>query len=282
MSTITAKEVVVTWDGDPATWPDYSRKVRLQWEKTQPHKRRHLGPDLASRLTGRAWGVTADLNHRLLAKKNGTKYLLRVLRDRLCRTAVPDAGARLEDLLIRLRRPLGMTMSQWSNEVMETYRKVQRALMRAQQQQRERSPKKDKKKTESMSAQSEPQAEPPSPTRSPTGRSPTTRAAAEPHAEADGSQGEGYVPIPQTQADPDEEHREWTDEEWKQWYKEKRKVWEEDSSSSGEDLPWDELEVAELQVLPDEILGWLLLRRANLSASSKVVGAGKCSELPQF
>ena len=184
MSTITAKEVVVTWDGDPATWPDYSRKVRLQWEKTQPHKRRHLGPDLASRLTGRAWGVTADLNHRLLAKKNGTKYLLRVLRDRLCRTAVPDAGARLEDLLIRLRRPLGMTMSQWSNEVMETYRKVQRALMRAQQQQRERSPKKDKKKTESMSAQSEPQAEPPSPTRSPTGRSPTTRAAAEPHAEA--------------------------------------------------------------------------------------------------
>jgi hypothetical protein len=172
MSTITAKEVVVTWDGDPATWPDYSRKVRLQWEKTQPHKRRHLGPDLASRLTGRAWGVTADLNHRLLAKKNGTKYLLRVLRDRLCRTAVPDAGARLEDLLIRLRRPLGMTMSQWSNEVMETYRKVQRALMRAQQQQRERSPKKDRKKTESMSAQSEPQAEPPSPTRSPTGRSP--------------------------------------------------------------------------------------------------------------
>ena len=270
MSTITAKEVVVTWDGDPATWPDYSRKVRLQWEKTQPHKRRHLGPDLASRLTGRAWGVTADLNHRLLAKKNGTKYLLRVLRDRLCRTAVPDAGARLEDLLIRLRRPLGMTMSQWSNEVMETYRKVQRALMRAQQQQRERSPKKDKKKTESMSAQSEPQAEPPSPTRSPTGRSPTTRAAAEPHAEADGSQGEGYVPIPQTQADRDEEHREWTDEEWKQWYKEKRKVWEEDSSSSGEDLPWDELEVAELQVLPDEILGWLLLRRANLSASSRL------------
>ena len=54
-----------------------------------------------------------------------------------------------------------MTMSQWSNEVMETYRKVQRALTRAQQQQRERSPKKDKKKVESVSAQSEPQAEPP-------------------------------------------------------------------------------------------------------------------------
>lgn len=50
-------------------------------------------------------------------------------------------------------------MSQWSNEVMETYRKVQRALTRAQQQQRERSPKKDKKKVESVSAQSEPQAE---------------------------------------------------------------------------------------------------------------------------
>eukprot|EP00435_Cladocopium_sp_Y103_P065930 s567_g28.t1 len=268
MATITAKEVVVTWDGDPVTWPDYSRKVRLQWEKTQPHKRRQLGPDLASRLTGRAWGVTADLDHRQLAKRNGTKYLLRVLRDRLCRTAVPDAGARLEDLLIRLRRPLGMTMSQWSTEVMESYRKVQRALMRAQQQRRDKSPKKEKTKdkAESVSARSEPQAEPPSPVRSTSGRSPTARARTE--ASQTEETGEGYETLPQE--DPDDAPREWTDEEWKQWYKDRRRLWDEDSSSSGEDLPWDELEVEELKVLPDEILGWLLLRRANLSASSRL------------
>ena len=72
---------------------------------------------------------------------------------------VPDAGARLEDLLIRLRRPLGMTMSQWSNEVQEAYRKVQRALVRA----RKMEPKKDLTKAildKSTSSKSEPHGEP--------------------------------------------------------------------------------------------------------------------------
>lgn len=106
MTTIRAKEVVVSWDGEASTWPDYARKVRLQFEKTAVHKRRQLGPELASRLTGRAWAVTPSLDHKLLNKRNGAKYLLRFLRDRLSRTAIPDAGARLEDLLIRMRRPL--------------------------------------------------------------------------------------------------------------------------------------------------------------------------------
>ena len=82
MTSLAAKEIVVSWDGDAATWGDYTRKVRLQFEKTPAHKRKHLGPDLASRLTGRAWAVTPSLDHELL---NGTKYLLRFLRDRLCR-----------------------------------------------------------------------------------------------------------------------------------------------------------------------------------------------------
>ena len=100
--------------------------------------------------------MTYELSHEKLSKKNGTKYLLRYLQDRLCRTPVPDAGARLEDLLIRLRRPLGVTMSQWSNEVQEAYRKVQRALVIA----RKMEPKKDLAKAildKSTSSKSEPQ-----------------------------------------------------------------------------------------------------------------------------
>ena len=33
---------------------------------------------------------------------------------------------------------------------------------------------------------------------------------------------------------------------------------------------WDELEMEEIEVLPDELLGWLLLRRANLPASARL------------
>ena len=77
-----------------------------------------------------------------------------------------------------------------------------------------------------------------------------------------------------------EHGEEWKDEEWEDWRKFKKwkhsgraKSHQEDSGddrSSGEDLPWDELEVEDVQVLPDEVLGWLLLRRANLSSSSRL------------
>ena len=284
MATISAKEVVVTWDGDPATWGDYARKVRLQWKKTPDRKKKYLAPDLASRLTGRAWSVTPDLEHAKLSKKNGTKYLLKFLQSRLCRTAVPDAGARLEDLLIRLRRPLGMPMSQWSSYVLEAYRKVQRALVRARQQKKPQVTVSDAPVARSL--QSEPQAEPPS--RSPTPpSSPTARAAADttttspssPTARAPELRPQDDIGEPGEQDareeghdDPWQQEEGWTAEEWRQWRRERRH-WEDsdnDTSSPGEDLPWDELEIEDIQVLPDEVLGWLLLRRANLSAASRL------------
>ena len=272
MTSMAAKEIVVSWDGDPSTWSDYTRKVRLQFEKTPAHKRKHLGPDLASRLTGRAWAVTPSLDHRLLSKKNGTKYLLRFLRDRLCRTAVPDAGARLEDLLIRLRRPLGMGMAQWANEVLETYKKVQRALVRARQQQRLKAGVPSMASTrDAPRTSSEPAAEPPSPQ---VPRDGHRRERSAPSHGLHGNDGDEeapdlgeYDPLPTEE--PEGERTWWTDEEWRQWRRDQRKSYYDDTSS-GEDLAWDELETEDIQVLPDEVLGWLLVRRANLSASSRL------------
>ena len=248
---------MVPWDGDPAGWCDYARKVRLQHEETPKYKRRYLAPDLASRLTGRAWAVTPDLDHNRLNKRNGAKYLLSFLQCRLCRTAVPDAGARLEDLLIRLRRPLFMSMSQWSNEVLEAYRKVQRAVVRARQQRpgKELSEVKSPVSARRAATDSEPQAEPPSPVSHPTRTPRRTR----PPSEGD---------VPGSREEP-----QWSELEWawrRQWYghgwKSSSSRHHDEESSSGEDVPWDGLEVEDPQVLPDEVLGWLLLRRANLSA----------------
>ena len=79
-----------------------------------------------------------------------------------------------------------------------------------------------------------------------------------------------YQAVPPEEPDEEQAHgEEWTEEEWKAWRKRQWKDYYEDSSS-GEDLPWDELQVEEIQVLPDEVLGWLLLRRASLSASSRL------------
>ena len=91
----------VVWDGDIATFPDYVRKVRLAFEKTRRHRRRLLGPDLVGQLTGRAWVIT----HERLTQPDGAGYLMEFLEEKLARVLVPDAGARAEELLVKLRRP---------------------------------------------------------------------------------------------------------------------------------------------------------------------------------
>ena len=133
MATVAAKDVYVTWDGDPSGWGDYLRKVRLQHDKTPEDKKKLLGPELVSRLTGKAWAVCAEVDYNRLKKRSGTRYLLIFLRGKLCRTPVPDVGTRLEELFVKLRRNPGVSMAQWSQHLRETYKRLQRSLLRVRQ-----------------------------------------------------------------------------------------------------------------------------------------------------
>ena len=99
------------WDGDASTYADYVRKVRLAFEKTRKRRRCQLGPELVSQLSGKAWIVTQEIDHKLLTQPSGAIYLIRFLEERLARVPIPDAGTRAEDLLLRLKRPMGMSMS---------------------------------------------------------------------------------------------------------------------------------------------------------------------------
>lgn len=70
---------------------------------------------------------------------------------------------------------------------------------------------------------------------------------------------------------------------WKPWRKQRRQKWyEDDETSSGKDYPWDKLQTQNLEVLPDEILGWLLLRRPNLSAASRLSVQASVNNSPKF
>ena len=113
------KDVYVkcSWDGDPATWQDYIRKVRLTFEKTRNRKRKYLGPELVSQLTGRAWTVTQEIDHRMLVQPDGARFLIEFLEQRLGKVPVPDAGTKAEELFVKMRRPSGMSMASWCHKV---------------------------------------------------------------------------------------------------------------------------------------------------------------------
>lgn len=89
MTTIDRKDQIATWNGDASSWLEYVKRVRLQYERTEPRKRKLLGAELASRLSGRAWDVTsAEVDHERLQKPDGAAYLLTFLEERLCKTVV--------------------------------------------------------------------------------------------------------------------------------------------------------------------------------------------------
>lgn len=133
-------QIKCSWDGDPATWPDYVRKVRLTFERTRARRRKYLGPELVAQLSGRAWTVTQEIDHRRLVENDGARFLIEFLEQRLGRVPVPDAGTKAEELFVRMKRPLGMSMATWCHKVRETYRGLQRALKRARREQGETSP----------------------------------------------------------------------------------------------------------------------------------------------
>ena len=289
MTTVAARDVYVTWSGELSQWPDYVRKVRLQFEKTKESRRRMLGPELASRLTDKAWQAIYDIDHKRLASPSGAKYLLTFLRDKLCRAPVPDAGARLEDLLIRLRRSPGTPFAQWAHEVRESYRHLQRALLRARREGGLRSEPKKTKDGEvgsskaSRKSPSEPEVRAES--RAPISpgsrsvRSMTVQPASNPtspqNQEVENQEAE--EPEGGDAAWEDEWYGYWTPQQWREW----NSWWTQDSDSQSwdggfeeededADVPWDELEVDEAEVLPEEVLGWILLRRAGLPTSSRL------------
>ena len=248
------------WDGDASTYADYVRKVRLAFEKTRKRRRCQLGPELVSQLSGKAWIVTQEIDHKLLTQPSGAIYLIRFLEERLARVPIPDAGTRAEDLLLRLKRPMGMSMSTWCHTVREAYRKLQRALKRA----RQTAPVTAPEAEPSLASEPEQPSFDSAPTVADPGPSPRVSPKASPKAsgaaETLGAE-EGDSPT-------------LGDLRGKGKGKGFRRGREPSESSDEEpdmlnDM-WDDLDQGLPEVLPTELVGWIMLRKSSLSAAQRL------------
>ena len=287
------KDLRCSWDGDLATFPDYVRRVRLAFEKTRRRKRKHLGPELVGQLSGRAWTITQEIDHQRLVQNDGAKYLVEYLEDRLARVPVPDAGARAEELLVKLRRPVGMSMASWCATVRESYRKLQRALKRARPSSPSPTPSPETGgKTPSVSP------EPTSPrSATPEDASPGRGSA---HSRESRKTSKATVPEPDPPADAPgdplgsvKEEEEASEDDGQERFGEgfakgyakgrdtsprpgkpsKRRADDSGSSSDESAWPgrmWEEMDSGLPEVLPSELLGWLMLRRCNLTSQQRL------------
>lgn len=292
MTTVERKEQIATWNGDASSWLEYVKRVRLQYERTEPRKRKLLGAELASRLSGRAWDVTsAEVDHERLPRPDGASYLLTFLEERLCKTPVPDVGQRLEEFFMRLRRTPGASMMEWSTALRESYRRLQRAMARQRQQREQQLQKAQGSRRPSQMSNSKLDT---------SGSSKRRSDVTTPHAGAN----DDFATFPEFEEhtnpghqepledpesfDPnapyhelpqdDEQNRTWSSEEWRQWRRDQWKKWKSDDQASTwpdddeEEVPikWEQFDYGDVQILPSEILGWLLLRRSGLPAAARL------------
>lgn len=192
-----------------------------------------------------------------LTTDKGAHYLVSFLEARLGRTPVPAAGNYAEELLVKLRRPSGMTMATWCAHVREAYRRLQRALKRARVEQGISSSALDPDR---------PDPDAPSHVSSPSSRGTGRRGSKQ------------TVPEPQPEREdlPDGED----DERWGEVAGSAGRGGGKGSgrrgrspSSSGEGaglIDWGSIDQGLPDVLPTELLGWLMLRRCGLSAAQRL------------
>ena len=259
------------WDGEPSTWTDFARRVRLAFERTSRRKRHLLGPEVVSQLSGRAWTITQDIEHARLVRRDGVIYLLAFLREHLGRLPIPDIGLRLETLLLRTRRQQGQSMATWSSTLRQQYRLLQIALMRVRGSEGNGS--KDVRPSGSRSE--------PSSSSSPRRRASGTMEE-EPQAEEQpADQRDETETVGPGGAEDDDEELAAADSPASRRKRRDRRDSDSDSSMKAvEDLQlWDQQEESLPEVLPPEVLGWLLLRRSNLSQQERlsVQGAARNS-----
>ena len=258
------------WDGDSNTWPDFVRKARLAFERT-PRKKRHLiAPDILAQLTGRAWIVTQEVDHAQLVRRNGVIYLLQFLEARLGPGVVHDVGTRLENLILRLRRPAGQSFSTWASRLREAYRQLQQALGRVR---------KGRDGTNGLSPMSSR-----SPVRTSAERSSATQE--EPQNEADTENetlaGEGepvdddeLVQMESPRVNPLRTRGGRGTRDVHTSMSSRRPARKDSDSDTSvramQDLKlWETYAETLEEALPQEVLGWLLLRRAGLPNSARL------------
>ena len=268
--------VIPAWDGEVATWPEYSRRVRLAYAQTPYNKRYTLGPRLVLKLRGRAWEVASSIDHDRLEGHSGTQYLLSFLKERLGRMPVADVGSHLDELF-RCRRPYGMDMVSWGNMLRELYKKVQRSLARTLPGKRAMGT-----QTDAWVSQSAPTSPGGSVQRrasvSEPQREPTQAAEAATGAEEEGEESPFAPPEDDAAEDPEYnwsprwwERSEWHERRWEDWDDGKwsKQAWKSDKEEFAEDA-WTDFDTELPMVLPEEVLGWLLLRRSGLPPQARL------------
>lgn len=170
-------------------------------------------------------------------------------------------------------------MAEWATALRESYRRLQRAMARQRQDLAKRDGVSDKAASLKSRAASHaashrdtdvtwPRAsgDTPGSRRSNPGRGAQERP--------DDPRADGYSANPRADSDSGQRNNgEWTEEDWtawRQWRYRRDPDWDDSGWWQEDDIQWDQSDFSTEQILPQEILGWILLRRSGVPACARL------------
>ena len=121
---------IPSWDGAEENFDIFEVEC-YQYRDTIEYGKRYLcGPRIARRLSGKAAVALLGRPQGWLNRNDGVEILLRFLRSRVFKSEIPDLGHHLDEFFFRLRRRRQESMTEYAMRSRDKYIKLQRALAR--------------------------------------------------------------------------------------------------------------------------------------------------------
>ena len=119
-----------SWDGATDTFDIFEAECYQYRDTVESGKRYLCGPRIAQKLTGKAAVALLDRPQGWLNRKDGVETLLRFLRRKVFKAKIPDLGYHMDEFFFRLRRRRYESMTEYAMRARDKYVKMQKALAR--------------------------------------------------------------------------------------------------------------------------------------------------------
>ena len=251
------KDGVPGWNGDPSTWLEFKQAARLYVASTKIESRYTCGPKVAAELSGAAKTAIMGKKSHWLSEASGVETLLKHLQETIGEPALPEVGNFLRLYFKTLRRQRGESMTAFCVRHREEYEKMCRSLARMMKEQ-----KKDTKWRPSAM--------------------PSSSQATDTGSIQGGQEGLGDHPgheVTNQQWGNSEPWSSWQDWSWStgggwwshQWYQQNYQHSNWGTTSGLQEQDEDE----PVDILPDAVLGRMLLEKSGLDGLEKSIIQGE-------
>jgi hypothetical protein len=264
------KDGVPHWDGDPSEFEEFQEECYKYEETVKLQDRYLVGPRIAAGLTGQASTAINGKKRGWLSTPKGVDKLVDFLNKAINKPALPDVGQHMSKLFYAIKRKRGEGMTPFCIRHRDHYEKTRRALAKVLRERDAHLQEKEQELTRRASKLSTPERRSRTPSVVGTSLTPL------PEEDASDEGPPSMVEELDSAQEGAQEDQQWSWPQgwgWQshQWdWQQRGQTWGPQAWTGDDDD--DDAEIEKLpDLLPDIVLGWMILSKTGLDAQERGV-----------